>query len=226
MRIAFIIVSFLLINGYSYAQKKHKRIYVDENDQEISRSELLNKWRDKNLLLSRWDYIKNNTRYVTLKKDLYQTAHFNYQHIKSRLEFLTKNKVDNNTIILLEYYYKDDLCSSKRDNTWTKIEISDRKRFLSPILRTLKGQDITFIVLFEEDIILNNNPKLKKEYFYTDKDNYFRNKLFTNPTLCGSFALIKPNGETLIRNGEYRADWMAEHLKKENWSIFFGSTKE
>ncbi len=45
------------------------------------------------------------------------------------------------------------------------------------------------------------------------------------PTLCGSYALIKPNGQALVRNGEYRPDWLVSLLQPENWNINFSPEK-
>ncbi|MFV9483013.1 hypothetical protein ACNI3T_04205, partial [Christiangramia sp. ASW11-125] len=60
-----------------------------------------------------------------------------------------------------------------------------------------------------------------KEKFYIDQENFFRNNIFIQPTLCNSFAAIKPNGQILVRNGESRIDFFAKFLMDENWSQFF-----
>jgi len=100
--------------------------------------------------------------------------------------------------------------------------ISARKKFMNGPLRKLRRDDSFFVVfLFQSEMELNTNPNNDSEYFYSDRNNYFRNNYFIRPTLCGSFAALKPNGELLIRNGENRLDLFAEVLEKENWSNFF-----
>ena len=101
-------------------------------------------------------------------------------------------------------------------------KINSRKNFNNPIKRKLeRNSNVIFLCLFENKIILKNRPKSKSEYFFSDQNNFFKSNLFLHPTLCGSFGLIKPNGETLVRNGEYRPDSMYEHLKPEIWDLIF-----
>lgn len=201
-----------------------KYIYFDENGNKINKSKFLKNWRDKDLLLSRWDSLGNDgKRYVRLKKDLYLKAKSDYNYINKELEKLTNKSIPENTILLLNFNFKDDLCTSRWDNNWTKNDIQIRKHFLDPIKATIEKDSIIYLVLFEKGMIVKNNTKRKNEYFFLDENSFFRKNIFKNPTLCGSFALIKPNGQTLIRNGEYRADDMVQHLIPENWNLFFGA---
>ncbi|PNQ75240.1 hypothetical protein C1T31_03655 [Hanstruepera neustonica] len=197
-------------------------IHLDEKGNKVNETKFRKKWLDSELLLSRWDSIgKDNKRYATLKKDLYMITFFAYQEAKEQVEKIINRQIQENKTILLEYYYTDDLCTSRWDNNWSKIEISERKDFTNPIRKKLEKENIIYLVLYERNMTLHNNPNKKGEYFFIDKNNFFRERIFTNPTMCGSRALIKPNGQTLIRNGEYRADWMAQHLLPENWNLFF-----
>ena len=81
------------------------------------------------------------------------------------------------------------------------------------------------LAFFEEGSVLANSPNSKKEYYFKDKDNFLRNSLFPGQVDCGSFALIKPNGETLVRNGESYAWYIEQHLKPNNWELFFPSAE-
>ena len=219
MRSAITILLIFLNIPLLSAQKK---IYLDENGNEIKERIFRKKWHDKKFLLSRWDYIgENGKRYCKLKKDLYLVDSLDYLEIKTTLELTTNRKIKHNTILLIEYHYKNDLCSNSIDNRWPKDKVAGRKEFLNPQLIELKKENIMLVCLFETGILLQNNIKILDEYFYLDSDDFFRKKIFTNPTLCGSYALIKPNGQTLIRNGEFRPDWMANHLKSEYWKVFF-----
>ena len=219
MKILVTLVLFLINSQYSQAQEF---IYLDENGTEISEIEYQNKWRDKELFLSRWDSLGNDKkRYATLKKDLYLKGDFNYTDIKKQLKKITNRKISDTTIILLEYYYKDDLCTTFWDNNWTKNDISNRKRYTNPIRKTIEKNNIFYIVLFESGMTLKNKLNNENEYYFIDKDNFFRKKLFVSQTICGSFALIKPSGQALVRNGEYNAEDMTEHLKPDIWNLFF-----
>lgn len=222
MKNLLILIILLLLFQNGIAQVK---IYIDENGQEINDKEYYKKWRNKDLLLTNWSHIdENGIQNYTLKKDLYMTGNFNYNEITSQLESIINREIPENNTILIAYNYIDDLCTVPRwDNNWTEDNIKDRKNFTDPIRKSIARKNITYITLYEEGMTLDNKPDDQNEYFYMDSGNFFRNKLFVNPTSCGSFAIIKPNGETLIRNGEYRPDWMVTHLKQKNWKLFFDS---
>ena len=195
-----------------------ERIHIDEKGDTISQISFQEKWRNKDLGLSRWDSIgKDKKRYTILKKDLYQAGFIDYNVIKTEINNITPIKITDSSTIIIEYYYKDDLCSSTSDNKWTKKEIDYRKIFLDPMRNNLTKDNIVFICLFENGINLKNSPNKKDEYFFLDKNNFIKE----SRTLCGSHAAIKPNGQILVRNGEYRVDYFAQHLKPKNWSLFF-----
>lgn len=176
--------------------------------------------------MSRWDSIgKDNIRYCTLQSKLYLKGYFDYNVVKSELEKIISFPIDSNSVIIIDYYFKDDLCNQKWDNNWTKNEIYNRKNFIEPQKKKLKRKKITFITLFELGMTIENKSRSRREYFFLDKNNFFRKNMFKYPSLCGSYAAIKPNGQTLVRNGEYRLDDFSRYLEKEKWSVFFPSSK-
>lgn len=210
---------FLISFTFIYSQE---RKYLDEKGDTISNNQFESKWRNDKLGLSAWSYIGNDgNNYTKLKSGRYLTGTFDYARIKNEIETITPLKLADSSIILIEYYYKDDLCTLSRDNKWTKEEINNRKAFLDPIKKKLNEEHIFYICLFENGMTLRNKSSKKSEYFFLDNNNYFKNHLFSSSTLCGSFAAIKPNGQTLIRNGEYRADLFAKYLTPLNWSLIF-----
>lgn len=83
------------------------------------------------------------------------------------------------------------------------------------------NKNIKIISFYENGISLHNDPESEEEYFYNDSHSFFRLNLFKNPTLCGSYGIIKPNGQTLIRNGEYDLISVNKHLKPRIWNRFF-----
>jgi hypothetical protein len=49
-----------------------------------------------------------------------------------------------------------------------------------------------------------------------------RKNIFLDPTLCGSFLLSKPDGKTIVLNGENTAERMAVNLDPKIWdSLLF-----
>lgn len=219
MRNIFIFSIILFASTYSQAQKI---IHLDENGTEITKEVYQSKWSNEKLSLSRWDSIgKKGKRYATIKNNRYLNGTLNYNEVKQALEKIINREISVNSTILIEFYYRDDLCTSLWDNKWSKADILERKSYTDPIKKRIEKNNIIYVALFESGMVLKNKSKNSNEYYFLDEDGYFRKKIFINQTLCGSYALIKPNGETLVRNGEYNAEFMAEHLKPEIWNRFF-----
>lgn len=166
--------------------------------------------------------IANNRRGLTAEgKPLYQSDTINYLEIKGVLEEITGKNFENK-IFLLEYTYLNDPCTST-GNIWNRAAIKRRKGFTTRHKKEIekRNKEVLILNFFEKGISLSNSPGKKKEYFYTDENNVLKENLFLNPTTCGSFALIKPNGEVLVYNGESSAWFMEQHLKPQTWKLFF-----
>lgn len=217
MKQVLVVIFISIFSLHTFSQDK---IYLDTTGEEISWEKYRAKWTGDSLC-SAWSYFKNDIQFYQLTENLYLKGHFNYQQIKEQIETISPHKIPSDWPIVIEYRYKDDLCTDNRDNIWDSKEINDRKDFLNDVKELLYENEIYFIVLFEEGIKLKNRKSFKSEYFFNDIDNFFKNKLQLTPTLCGTFIAINPKGETLIRNGEYRADQMADHLLPVNWGQFF-----
>lgn len=185
----------------------------------------MSKIRNKELGLRTWSWRgKKRTQFHKLVNGRFFRGNFVYSHIKTELEKIIPYKVTDSSTIIIHYFFQNDLCSSvHKDNKWTAEEISRRKKFLDPIKKDLNSKGVFFVCLFEKGLKVSNRSKSKKEYFFLDKTNFFRKNLFTTPTSCGSHAAIKPNGQTLIENGEQRADYFASYLKNEIWQLFFSN---
>ena len=201
-----------------------KDVYLNEEGNEITRktfrerlgNEELTEWHFKN---------KEGARAVQIVKPLYAPLIVNYPAFKRKLEAMT-GKEFKYPIFLIGYEYENDLCTGN-PKIWNKRTISERKDFTTSQKRKLEKKNPHLIVLyfFEEGIALSNSPNSEKEYFFKDKNNFLRETLFLNPSFCGSFALVKPNGQTLVRNGETSAAYIEQHLKSENWELFFPSSE-
>ncbi|MBO6880683.1 hypothetical protein [Winogradskyella sp.] len=219
------ILFIVLIISFNFAMSQ-KRIYIDEKGDTLSKSEIKPKLNKLGNTLNSWTYIgKDGKKYIKLSDKVYLKGNFDYEMIKTEIEKITNLELADSVTIIIQYYYKDDFCTDERkDNVWSRGEINRRKSFIKPIKKFINAKDMFFISLFEKGIELKN--KKNNEYFFSDENNFFRDNIFLNPTTCGSYAAIKSNGETLIRNGEYRADWFSNHLIDENWSLFFNDEKD
>jgi len=212
----------LAIPFFSFSQSSDDKsiIYLNVDGKEINNQEFRLAWSKH----ARWDYInEEGNRVNTLHDTVFLMYDVNYEIFKNKLETVINRKIPSNATILIEYNFANDLCSSSiPDNRWSKSRIRERKRFINRYVKKAKKNANIFIVfLFENAIKLDSNPDKESEYFFSDKNDYFRNNYFIKPTACGSFGAIKPNGDFLIQNGENRIDLFAESLNDENWSSFF-----
>lgn len=219
-----IILFLILFSGCSSSNKVSKdRAYYDETGTLTTEEDFMQKWREKERGHARWDVIEDGQRKMSLSSPLFSSYLTEYRPLLRNLERITGQSFAENSVIVLAYEYADDLCSSTSSNTWNKRKVGKRKSFLQPIRSEVLGasKNVIYLHLFEEGIELKNDPGNNDEYFFVDKNNFFRNNIFRDPSLCGSFALIKSNGQVLVRNGEYRADWLLPLLQPQNWNAFF-----
>jgi hypothetical protein len=219
-KILFLLIFFTVSLS---AQNSKTEYYLDPDGREISKKEkyfLRDKYPDNSLAFrktkdSGYVYQFNAPKYSTYKVD--------YKSIKVEIEKITNNIYSDSTIFLIYYHYFDDNCSDWTLNKMTKENINNIKKVHGESINQIEKLDnrIEIIYLFENEIELKNNPNNKREYFYSDYDNFFRKYLFFNATVCGSFGLIIPNGQTLIRNGESHVNEIYQHLKPEIWNLIF-----
>ncbi|HSP11613.1 MAG TPA: hypothetical protein VLO29_03725, partial [Salegentibacter sp.] len=177
--------------------------------------------------LFRWDYItEEGRREAKLFSPVYKIYVLDYPLFRQRLEKSTNRSFPLDQIFILEYTFLNDLCSINSSNRWSAQKIKERKKITNVYKENIeKTPNRVVLKFFEEGILLGNSEHSQEEYYYLDKGNFLRNLLFPQPTLCGSMAIIKPNGQAIIRNGEYSTQSMADHLTPENWELFFPDAK-
>lgn len=126
--------------------------------------------------------------------------------------------MNSNTILLIEFEYKDDFCSDNLSNKWEKSRIRNRKIYTDKWKKSIekKNPNLVYFVFYEKEILLYNSNS-DTEYFFSDIGGFLRKNMFLDPTLCGSFLLSKPDGNTLVINGENTAERMAENLDPKIW---------
>ena len=221
--ILVLLVQFTLL---AYAQNKHKTLWIDENGKAISNEEFLIKIRKPNNFYNSWKYSNKDTAQVTrLYTKKYETCKVDTEVFQNYFSSITNKKYSKNTTFLIEYRYLDDYCEGEPTNYWTYNRMNMSTKFTSRIKIDIekKIQNLVYLIFFEEGFKFYKPRKNNEhEYYFADKSNFLRNSIFKSPSICGSFMLIKPNGETLIRNGEHRADYMLEYLKPEVWISIFG----
>ncbi|HKJ48225.1 MAG TPA: hypothetical protein VJ973_04005 [Christiangramia sp.] len=172
-----------------------------------------------------WRYMAQDSILVKqiIDSPALETKTDTYINAKDQIEEITGIKYSDSTIFLISYILHNDFCHFLEDqNEWNEVELKEiYDRFL-PQIRSIesKNKNLEVIYLFQDELTLGD-IKQKRKIFYKDRNNYFKNSFLTNPATCGHNVLIKPNGEMLIRNGEYPLEWMAKELKDKNWSNYF-----
>lgn len=211
---------FLFLFGFScstFRSYQKTSLYLDQDDNPISEEEY-DEMDDK----SKWLFISEEGEKVKkIAGPKYEMFYTNYASFQRKIENITGKNFSENSIFLIEYTYKNDLCFTDDPNNWKRSEVRQRKDFFEPIIKNLKEEypNLFFLKIYEEGIKFPFVGSPEKEYFFTDTGNFLRNSIFKNPAYCGSYALLKPDGNILVRNGEHRPDWMAQNLEK--WDSIF-----
>ena len=215
---------FFLIFSYQilFSQKMNADYYLDFNGNKINKYEIDSYLKYPDYTVG-FKITKDSGTVYQLNVPKYLSSKVEYQLIKNELELITNKKYSDSTIFILNYNYLDDNCSSIFSNNVKKGNILSQKTFYKSQIKNIQkeNKNIQFISLYDNSIQLKNNPKNSKEYFFSDRINFFRNHLFFHPTSCGSFGIINPNGETLVRNGEGRLDDMYKNLNPTIWKSIF-----
>ena len=224
MKPSLLFLLILLVSSWAIQKGKAPRnLYFDENQEPVSKGEFNQKWKDPENPYTRWDSIHDGTKYIRLSSPDYEKYQISRSSLMENIEKLSGKNLSDATILLIEYKFKDDLCTSNSSNFWGPEEIRNRKNLIESqkdMVET-KYPNLVLLTFFEEGIALSNRPESDEEYFFQDQGNFLRKNIFRHPSRCGSYALIKPNGQVLVRNGESMASYMAAHLEADNWTLFF-----
>jgi len=155
MKLLFISIIILCYSNFSLSQK---RVYTSEDGLEIGKSMFYSKWKNQ----TRWDSISlDNTRYIKLNGNRILKGLSDYPKIKRELEEIAEYKIPNNSIIVINFHFKNDLCNNTVKNKWHRIKINSVKRNLKPYLKKLKSKNAFYISLFENGMIINTKKNLE-----------------------------------------------------------------
>jgi hypothetical protein len=215
---AFLLLILVSINTFS------QDLYLDENNDVIESEVFQKNWRDTKLNLYRWDYIKKDSgRVAKLFRNEFNYYKANYDTICKEIKKITNKEIPSNANIIIEFIFSHDYCnSSEKENEWSKRRLKNRLNFLSEVTANVKSNNSAnyYIVLFDKGLIINDYINTI-DFFYCDKNNYFKSTFFKYPAFCGSYLLIKPDGFVLNINGESRADFLVNYLDPINWKKTF-----
>jgi len=209
--------SFLLFSAIINAQDKE--FFLDPKGNTSSYKFLFKKYPDNSM---EFRITKDSGRVFQITAPLYEKMNANYDTIKKILpEYSSKIKNDSLTYII-QFFYKNDPTFLDENNKFTHKN-DTYINFIKKTKHSIENENSTVKIyyVFEEGIDISNLKNRK--YFITDKNSFFKTNYFKKSILCGSFLIMNPNGQTLIRNGEFRIDFMAEHLIPDRWNKIFST---
>ena len=214
--------SILLFFVFAMCSSGTKQMYLDETGKKISDKEYLNLRDNIDNPITSWHYMNaDNVRVVQIVKPVYTPLIVRYPVLKKKIEDITGRKFEDK-IFLISYNYLNDLCT-ENGNRLSKLDIANRKYRMNFSKTNIEkeNKEIVILFFFETGYILENSPDSPDEYFFTDTGNFLRESIFRTRAFCGSFALIKPNGTALVKNGEDYLLRIEQLLKPENWNQLF-----
>lgn len=212
IRIVFIVLFF---STFSTAQKKQ---YILDIDGSESNFQALFMKHPNNSMEFRVK--KDSGKVFQISAPKYEIYKVNHDIVLENISKIKKEIHKDSLTYLIQYFYKDDTTFLDEENNFLDKNGSYLK-FIINMKRNVEkiNPNIKVLFVFEKGIDISIVGKRKS--FIIDEDLFFKNQFLKKSILCGSFLLIKPNGELLVRNGEYRLDKMAEHLNPEIWDTIF-----
>lgn len=208
---------FLFFMGLINAQ--NKEYVLDPAGKKSNFQYLFKKYPDNSM---EYRITKDSGKVFQITAPAYEVINSNYDTVRKILpEYPSKIKNDSLTYII-QYFYKNDHTFLDENNKFTD-KIDTYINFIKTLKRSVEKENpnVKIYHIFEEGIDISNVKNQK--YFINDENSFFKTNFFKKSILCGSFLIIKPNGQTLIRNGEYRIDSMANHLIPDIWNKIFST---
>lgn len=202
------------------AKAQNKEYILDSNGNKSSFQYLFKKYPDQAIAFR---MTKDSGRVFQASAPKYDVFYSNYDSIKKYFPINTNKNSKDSITYLIQFFYKNDYTFTDEKNNF--IDKSDSfVLFLKDVKQKVekKYKNTKVLYVFEKGISISNINHNKD--FVIDEDKILKTYFFTQSILCGSFLIVKPNGQSLIRNGEYRLDFMAEHLKPEIWNTMFLTT--
>ena len=199
-----ITLTFLVIFlGTAYSQNSNKKEFLyDENWKLIEMSDFKDKIKD-----SKYTYklFENDTAYVgkiLLREEIGKITNDDRTLLINYLKKITNSEVDSTKNIIINFFFKPEI---KPNGSCIDNYTSDSKykRYFKK-----NSNDIQFF-------IIQKDYNYKKKNVFEDNEGFIQKLLFKYYFDCGNYIIIKPNGEFLLRRGEYRQNEIKEKINSE-----------
>lgn len=204
-------------------KEKALNVYTNMEGNSISQKEFNKKTHQKDHHFTSYLYPEEKDGQWFLHNRLIKsidTLTIDHQRLVLLLQNLTSKKLNHDSIIWLSYGFKDDFLSADHyESPYVALPVNLTDNTYFERLKK-KYPAITFLQFFEKDIPVKNNPENAEEYVFRDQNNILRKIIFKDAANYGSSAIIKPNGEVLLLNGEHMNPHkaLAYFLTRKKWN--------
>ncbi len=220
-----IFLLFIAIPFLTIAQKAETKFVLDYLGNKSDHQTLWLKYPEKAF---EFRIVKDSGMIHQMSLPKYEVFQSDYKIIKKEIEKITLKTYSDTTNFLIYFNYFNDNCGTLSSNTIDKNIYNSRKSYLKFKKKKLERdyKNLVIIMLFQNGISIYKNEKInpEKEYFFNDKNNFFRKNIFKKSAVCGSSAIINSDGKILTGNGEDANLQMINYLKPEIWNKIFSTT--
>jgi hypothetical protein len=213
-------ILFIILFFTSITRAQNKKYVLDPNGKKANFQYLFKNYPDNAM---EFRVTKDSGTVFQITAPLYETFTSKYDSIKKKLPQNNKINIKDSTVYIIQYFYKDDRTflneKNKIDtnNPYFSTFIKEQKTIVEK-----KNKNYKVVNIFEKGIDFSDYSKFT--HFISDENNFFKTNYFKKSILCGSFLIIRPNGQSLVRNGEYLLNDMSNHLQPHIWKLFFSTT--
>lgn len=209
MKIIYTFFLLLLLSIELKAQTQNNSRYFNMDSVEVSYDKF-QKLRNSNKNMLAYFKNQNDTMFVKLV-DRIIVGKISSLQVSQILAYFgnQKQSIDTKLTAVFQYFQGDDLCSrSAFGGSITSWDIKDSELETS----IKKKYEINFLNIKSNQSTIENRSNLPENWL---NDRYsMLKKFFPYHYPCGSFIILKPNGEYYINYGEYGISSVIEGLKK------------
>jgi len=190
---ALIISIFCLFTSLSYCQKKE--LYFNDDLESITKSEFYSKTSNEKDFLLKFESDSSFVNFIVLRKKSGQIKLSLLDSIKSFLGTKSQQKLNNEDILIVNYYPGNDPCSSP------SYKISFKNKYLKYGRKIDKLKNVKQFFIYKSSDEINRFGKQIR--WMHDDNQLIERTFFPIPSPCGGFIFLKNNGTYLVQRGEY-----------------------
>lgn len=190
---ALIISLFCLFTSLSYSQKKE--LYFNDDLESIKKSEFYNITSNKKDFLLKFESDSSFVNFIVLRDKNGQIKLSLLDSIKSFLGAKSQQKINNEDVLIVNYYPGNDPCSTP------SYKLNFKKKYLKYGRKIDKLTNVKQFFIYKSQDEINKFGKPMR--WLHDDNKLIERTFFPIPSPCGGFVFIKNDGTYLVQRGEY-----------------------